>query len=157
MAAGPLHRRASFCRFSQSIWRSLSLRGTWQCYRTSVGLHYLVRLSKAACNIAERSSAHENGNTTSLGVSHRFRFQTIGILKFGPIVHIPTFDALVHIVTGLVFLAGAWINKGQYWPNKSLAGYFLYYLWGDWYELGSHHCRYCFYTNWLIALTNQCG
>ncbi|HEX9423497.1 MAG TPA: hypothetical protein VF899_09650 [Pyrinomonadaceae bacterium] len=39
---------------------------------------------------------------------------TIGILKFGSIVHIPTLDALVHIITGVIFLAGAWINKGQY-------------------------------------------
>jgi hypothetical protein len=39
---------------------------------------------------------------------------TIGILKFSSIVHIPTLDALVHIITGVIFLAGAWINKGQY-------------------------------------------
>jgi hypothetical protein len=39
---------------------------------------------------------------------------TIGILKFGSIVHIPTLDALVHIVTGMIFIAGAWINKGEY-------------------------------------------
>jgi hypothetical protein len=38
----------------------------------------------------------------------------IGILKFGSIVHIPTLDALVHIITGVIFIAGAWINKGQY-------------------------------------------
>ncbi len=39
---------------------------------------------------------------------------TIGILKFGSIVHIPTLDASVHIITGVIFLVGAWINKGQY-------------------------------------------
>ena len=39
---------------------------------------------------------------------------TIGILKFSSIVHIPTLDALIHIVTGVIFIAGAWINKGQY-------------------------------------------
>ena len=38
----------------------------------------------------------------------------IGILKFSSIVHIPTLDALVHIITGVIFLTGAWINKGQY-------------------------------------------
>jgi hypothetical protein len=38
----------------------------------------------------------------------------IGILKFGSIVNVPTLDALVHIVTGIIFIAGAWINKGQY-------------------------------------------
>ena len=39
---------------------------------------------------------------------------TIGILKFASIAHIPTLDALIHIVTGLIFIAGAWVNKGQY-------------------------------------------
>jgi hypothetical protein len=39
---------------------------------------------------------------------------TIGMLKFCSIVHIPTLDALVHIVTGVIFIGGAWINKGQY-------------------------------------------
>lgn len=39
---------------------------------------------------------------------------TIGILKFSAIVHIPTLDALVQIVTGVIFIAGAWINKGEY-------------------------------------------
>jgi hypothetical protein len=38
----------------------------------------------------------------------------IGVLKFALIVHIPTLDALIHIVTGVIFIAGAWINKGQY-------------------------------------------
>jgi hypothetical protein len=39
---------------------------------------------------------------------------TIGILKFCSIVHIAGLDALVHIVTGVIFIGGAWINKGQY-------------------------------------------
>lgn len=38
----------------------------------------------------------------------------IGILKFTSIVHIPTLDVLIHIITGIIFIAGAWINKGQY-------------------------------------------
>ena len=38
----------------------------------------------------------------------------IGILKFSSIVHILTLDALIHIITGLTFIAGAWINKGQF-------------------------------------------
>jgi hypothetical protein len=38
----------------------------------------------------------------------------IGILKFSSIVHIPMLDALVHIVTGVIFLGGAWIYKGQH-------------------------------------------
>jgi len=38
----------------------------------------------------------------------------IGILTFCSIVHIPTLDAVIHIVTGAIFIAGAWINKGQY-------------------------------------------
>jgi hypothetical protein len=43
-----------------------------------------------------------------------FASTIIGILKFSSVVHIPTLDALVHIVTGVIFVAGAWINKGQY-------------------------------------------
>jgi uncharacterized membrane protein len=39
---------------------------------------------------------------------------TIGILNFTSIVHIPTLDAVIHIITGAIFIAGAWINKGQY-------------------------------------------
>jgi hypothetical protein len=38
----------------------------------------------------------------------------IGILKFCSIVSIPTLDALIHIITGVIFIGGAWINKGQY-------------------------------------------
>jgi hypothetical protein len=38
----------------------------------------------------------------------------IGTLTFASIVHIPTLDALIHIITGLIFIAGAWINNGQY-------------------------------------------
>ena len=38
----------------------------------------------------------------------------IGILKFSSVVQIPTLDALTHIITGVIFIAGAWINKGQY-------------------------------------------
>ena len=38
----------------------------------------------------------------------------IGILKFGSIVHIPTLDAVIHIITGAIFIGGAWINRGQY-------------------------------------------
>jgi uncharacterized membrane protein len=43
-----------------------------------------------------------------------FASTTIGILKFSSIVHIPTLDALIHILTGVIFIAGAWIAKGQY-------------------------------------------
>jgi hypothetical protein len=43
-----------------------------------------------------------------------FASTIIGILKFASIVHIPTLDALIHIVTGIIFIAGAWINKGQH-------------------------------------------
>jgi hypothetical protein len=43
-----------------------------------------------------------------------FASTTIGILKFSSIVYIQTLDALIHIVTGLIFIAGAWVNKGQY-------------------------------------------
>jgi hypothetical protein len=42
---------------------------------------------------------------------------TIGILKFTSILQIPTLDALVHIVTGGIFIGGAWINEGQLGPH----------------------------------------
>jgi hypothetical protein len=38
----------------------------------------------------------------------------IGILTFCSIVHIPTLDAVIHIITGVIFIASAWINEGQY-------------------------------------------
>jgi hypothetical protein len=38
----------------------------------------------------------------------------IGTLTFCSIVHIPTLDAVIHIITGVIFIGGAWINKGQY-------------------------------------------
>ena len=38
----------------------------------------------------------------------------IGILTFCSIVHIPALDAVIHIITGVIFIGGAWINKGQY-------------------------------------------
>jgi hypothetical protein len=38
----------------------------------------------------------------------------IGILTLCSVVHIPTLDAVIHVITGVMFLAGAWINKGQY-------------------------------------------
>jgi hypothetical protein len=43
-----------------------------------------------------------------------FASTIIGVLKFASIAHIPTLDALIHIITGVIFIAGAWINKGQY-------------------------------------------
>jgi len=83
---------------------------------------------------------------------------TIGILAFCSIVHIPGLDALVHIVTGVLFIGGAWDQQRAIrWPNKSLARYFLYRFRSDRYELGSHHCGNCFYTNWLIDLTALCS
>jgi hypothetical protein len=39
---------------------------------------------------------------------------TIGVLTFASIVHIPALDAFVHAITGVIFIAGAWFNKGQY-------------------------------------------
>jgi len=38
----------------------------------------------------------------------------IGILIFCSSVHIPALDAVIHIITGVIFIGGAWINKGQY-------------------------------------------
>lgn len=39
---------------------------------------------------------------------------TIALLTFSAVVHIPTLDALLHLVTGVFFIAGAWIKKGHY-------------------------------------------
>jgi hypothetical protein len=39
---------------------------------------------------------------------------TIGILKFISIVDIPISDASIHIITGIIFLLGAWVSKGGY-------------------------------------------
>jgi hypothetical protein len=38
----------------------------------------------------------------------------IGTLKFLSIVNIPTSDALIHIITGIIFIGGAWIQHGKY-------------------------------------------
>jgi hypothetical protein len=38
----------------------------------------------------------------------------IGILTFCSIVHIRTLDAVIHMITGTIFIGGAWINKGRY-------------------------------------------
>jgi hypothetical protein len=44
---------------------------------------------------------------------------TIGILKFCSIVQIPTLNALIHIITGIMFIAGAWVNRGRYISNTN--------------------------------------
>jgi hypothetical protein len=49
-----------------------------------------------------------------MGVSHWFRIYRDRSIKFLSIVPIPTLDALIHLITGAIFIAGAWINKGQY-------------------------------------------
>src|SRR5205809_5319852 len=82
---------------------------------------------------------------------------TIGILKFGSIVHIPTLDAVVHIITGVIFIAGAWINKGQYVGRTNRWRYCLHRLRSDWHKLGPHHHWYCFHINWLINIESRCG
>ncbi len=56
-----------------------------------------------------------------------FASTVIGILKFASIVHIPTLDALIHIVTGLIFVAGAWISKGQY-VGKTIRWLGIFYI-----------------------------
>jgi hypothetical protein len=62
-----------------------------------------------------------------LGVSHRLVSTAIGLLKFSSIIHISTLDALVHIITGVMFIAGAWINKGQY-VGKTIRWLGIFYI-----------------------------
>lgn len=54
----------------------------------------------------------------------------IGILKFASIVHIPALDALIHIITGIIFIAGAWVNEGQYVSTTNRLLGIFYILFG---------------------------
>ncbi len=82
----------------------------------------------------------------------------IGILKFGSIVHIPTLDAVIHIITGGNFYWGSLDQQRPIcWHNKSLAGYFLHHFRSDRYKLGSHRRWYFFHINWLINMTELCS
>ncbi len=54
----------------------------------------------------------------------------IGILKFLSIVNIPATDALIHIITGIIFIAGAWIQKGKYVRITNLCLGIIYILFG---------------------------
>lgn len=47
---------------------------------------------------------------------------TIGVLRILSIVNIPLRDALIHIATGVIFIAGAWLKRGIY---VRLANFFL--------------------------------
>ena len=38
----------------------------------------------------------------------------IGMLRLFSLVNIPFTDALIHIVTGILFIAGAWLQGGKY-------------------------------------------
>src|SRR5436190_1046621 len=55
---------------------------------------------------------------------------TIGILKFVSIINIPTLDALIHIITGIIFIAGAWMQKGKYIRITNLCLGAFYILFG---------------------------
>ncbi len=55
---------------------------------------------------------------------------TIGILKFLSIVNIPTLDALIHIITGIIFIAGAWMQKGKHVRMTNLYLGAFYILFG---------------------------
>ena len=58
---------------------------------------------------------------------------TIGILRFvipSLGVSIPPIDGIIHIVTGIAFLAGAWINNGKSVYNTNLLLGFFYIIFG---------------------------
>ena len=58
---------------------------------------------------------------------------TIGILRFvipSLGVSIPPMDGTIHIATGIAFLAGAWISKGQFVNNTNLLLGVFYIIFG---------------------------
>jgi hypothetical protein len=55
---------------------------------------------------------------------------TIAILKFVSIVNIPAPDALIHISTGIIFLAGALVSKGKYVRKTNLWLGIFYIIFG---------------------------
>ncbi|HEV8284927.1 MAG TPA: hypothetical protein VGQ09_11495 [Chitinophagaceae bacterium] len=54
----------------------------------------------------------------------------IGILKYLSYINIPSSDAFIHIITGLGFIAGAWIRKGKYVEITNLCLGVFYILFG---------------------------
>lgn len=60
---------------------------------------------------------------------------TAGTLRFipdtlHPIVNIPLADAVIHIITGAIFIGGAWIKKGKYVRATNLLLGAFYILFG---------------------------
>src|SRR6266498_2353879 len=55
---------------------------------------------------------------------------TIGILKFLSVANIPAMDASVHIVTGIIFIAGAIIKNGKYCGRINLILGIVYIIFG---------------------------
>ena len=58
---------------------------------------------------------------------------TIGILRFiipTLSLSIPPLDGIIHIVTGAVFIAGAWINGGKYVSKTNLWCGVFYIIFG---------------------------
>jgi hypothetical protein len=68
------------------------------------------RAAKDAANDQHMKMAIQRTWASVIGVAST----AIGILTFCSIVHIPTLDAAIHVITGALFIAGAWTNKGQY-------------------------------------------
>jgi hypothetical protein len=101
--------------------------------------------------------SHENNNRTSLGVSHRVSLHhdsDIKILLDRTYPNVGCFCPYSHRRHFSCRRLDQ--QRAIRWPNKSLAWHFLYRIRSDRYELGAHHCRYCFHTNWLINLTDSC-
>ncbi|HET9824934.1 MAG TPA: hypothetical protein VFP87_06340 [Chitinophagaceae bacterium] len=54
----------------------------------------------------------------------------IGVLKFLSVVNIPAMDAWVHVITGLGFIAGAFVQQGRFVKITNLCLGALYVIFG---------------------------
>jgi hypothetical protein len=64
----------------------------------------------------------------------------IGLLRLFSLVTIPLTDALIHILTGILFIAGAWIQKGKYVKPTNLSLGVVYFVWNTGrFQLAAHH------------------
>jgi hypothetical protein len=57
---------------------------------------------------------------------------TIGILRFIPAtkLNITPSDGVIHIITGIIFIAGAWMKNGKYVNISNLVLGVFYTIWG---------------------------
>ena len=56
----------------------------------------------------------------------------MGTLRFLSIINIPRIDAWVHVLTGMTFIAGAWIQRGKFVRITNFSLGIIYILFGIW-------------------------